>query len=105
MHRLPDVMEWSDGDVTLTIWLSCTCRVSVQPTPQYGQMVSVRCWLASFQVPSPRMSCSVLNISAPVGHTAMQLPQYTQAESGSATSYSVLMWAANPRPATAMAKV
>ena len=44
-------------------------------------------------------------MSAPVGQTSMQLPQYTQAESGSGTSYSVEMWASKPRPATAMANV
>ena len=31
----------SSGDVTLMICWSCTCTVSVQPTPQYGQIVSV----------------------------------------------------------------
>ncbi len=51
------------------------------------------------------MSNSVFAISAPVGQTAMQLPQYTHADSGSATANSVLMRASNPRPATAMAKV
>jgi hypothetical protein len=35
----------------------------------------------------------------------MQLPQYTQAESGSCTSNSVEIRASNPRPATAMANV
>ena len=35
----------------------------------------------------------------------MQLPQYTQAESGSVTSYSVEMRASKPRPATAIANV
>ena len=44
-------------------------------------------------------------MSAPVGHTAMQLPQYTHADSGSVTSSSVEMWAPNPRPATAIANV
>jgi len=43
-------------------------------------------------------------MSAPVGQTPMQLPQYTQAESGRPTSNSVEMRASNPRPATAMAK-
>ena len=51
------------------------------------------------------MSCSLVNISAPVGHTAMQLPQYTQAESGSVTSNSVVMWVSKPRPPMAMANV
>ncbi len=35
----------------------------------------------------------------------MQLPQYTQAESGSGVSNSVAMRALNPRPATAIANV
>ena len=51
------------------------------------------------------MSYSLANISAPVGQTPMQLPQYTQAESGRPTSNSVEMRASKPRPATAMAKV
>ena len=51
------------------------------------------------------MSYSDAGISAPVGQTPMQLPQYTQAESGSVTSYSVEMRASKPRPATAIANV
>ena len=98
-------MSWSSGEVTLTISLSCTCSVSVQPTPQYGQIVSVCAWAASSHVPAARRSCSLLNMSAPVGQTAMQLPQYTQAESGSGTANSVAMRASKPRPATAIAKV
>jgi hypothetical protein len=34
MQRLPRVMSWSSGELTLTIWLSWTCRVRLQPTPQ-----------------------------------------------------------------------
>ena len=105
MQRLPEVMAWSWGDVTLTISLSWTWSVSVQPTPQYGQMVSVRVWRSSSQVPSALRSNSLLNTSAPVGHTAMQLPQYTQADSVSGTENSVEMWASKPRPATLMANV
>ena len=41
MHRLPAVIALSSGEVAFTISPSCTCSVSVQPTPQYGQMVSV----------------------------------------------------------------
>ena len=44
-------------------------------------------------------------MSAPVGHTAMQLPQYTHAESGSGLAYSVEMRASKPRPATVIANV
>ena len=77
----------------------------MQPTPQYGHTVSVTVCRDSSHVPAARMSCSLLNISAPVGHTPMQLPQYTQAESGSPTSNSVEMCASNPRPATPIAKV
>ena len=40
MHKLPSVMELSRGDVDFTISPSCSCSVSVQPTPQYGQIVS-----------------------------------------------------------------
>jgi hypothetical protein len=55
--------------------LSWTCRLSVQPTPQYGQIVSVVIWPASSQVPASRISYSERNIRAPVGQTPMQLPQ------------------------------
>src|SRR5262249_40177502 len=75
MQRCPDVTSLSSGDVTLTIALSWTCSSSMQPTPQYGHTVSVTVCRASFHVPAARISCSVLNISAPVGHTPMQLPQ------------------------------
>src|SRR5262249_49962906 len=34
MHRWPLVTSWSRGEVTLTIFSSCTWTVSVQPTPQ-----------------------------------------------------------------------
>ena len=34
MHRWPRVTSASRGEVTLTIRLSWTCKVSVQPTPQ-----------------------------------------------------------------------
>src|ERR1700754_615802 len=105
MQRLPRVMSWSSGELTLTIWLSWTCRVRLQPTPQYGQTVSVSVWRVSSQVPASRRSCSEANISAPVGHTAMQLPQYTHADSGRGYAYSVEMRASKPRPATAIAKV
>ena len=77
----------------------------MQPTPQYGQIVSVCVWRSSSHVPAARISCSDVNISAPVGHTWMQLPQYTHAESGSSTAYSVEIRASKPRPATPMAHV
>jgi hypothetical protein len=77
----------------------------LQPTPQYVQIVWVCVWRSWSQVPSSRMSNSLLNMSAPVGHTAMQLPQYTHAESGSGLANSVAMRASNPRPATAIANV
>ncbi len=97
--------EWSSGEVTFTIALSCTWTSRSQPTPQYGQIVSVTCWRDSSQVPASRISCSLRNMSAPVGHTPMQLPQYTQAESVSVTSNSVEIRASKPRPATAIANV
>src|ERR1700730_11594841 len=93
------------GDVTLTISPSCACTVSVQPTPQYEHIVSPGTWGDSCHGPASRISCSVLNLSAPVGQTPMQLPQYTQAESGSGTANSVEMRASNPRPATPIAEV
>src|SRR5690242_8600173 len=105
MQRLPLVTSWSSGDDTLTISLSCTCRSRLHPTPQYGHTVRVTVCRASSQVPACRWSYSDLNISAPVGHTAMQLPQYTHAELGSGVANSVAMRASKPRPATAMANV
>src|SRR5262245_66344387 len=96
MQRLPCVIEFSNGDVALTISPSSTCSRSVQPTPQYGQIVSVCVMRDSSQVPAARLSNSVFAISAPVGHTAMQLPQYTHADSGSANANSVEMWASMP---------
>ena len=97
--------EWSSGDVTFTMSLSCTCSSRLHPTPQYEQIVSVTVWAASSHVPAWRMSYSLLNMSAPVGQTAMQFPQYTHAESGSGAANSVAMRASNPRPATAIANV
>src|SRR3990170_917220 len=105
MHRCPSVTDESIGEVTFTIVLSWTWRSRAQPTPQYGQIVSVIVWADSSQVPSARMSYSDLNIRAPVGQTPMQLPQYTQAESGRGVAHSVEMRASKPRPATAMANV
>src|SRR5262245_19293393 len=105
MHRWPLVTSLSQGEVTCAMSLSCTCTSSSQPTPQYGQIVSVTVCSSSFQVPASRISCSLRNISAPVGHTPMQLPQYTQADSGRPTSNSVEIRASNPLPATAIANV
>ncbi len=99
------MIEFSSGDVALTISPSSTCSRSVHPTPQYGQIVSVAVMRDSSHVPAARLSNSVFAISAPVGHTAMQLPQYTHADSGSGTANSVEMCASNPRPATAIANV
>ena len=79
--------------------------MSVQPTPQYGQIVSVVVSRDSSQFAGSRLSNSRFAISAPVGQTAMQLPQYTHADSGSGTANSVEMCASNPRPATAIANV
>ena len=62
-------------------------------------------WRVLVPLAASRSSCSEANISAPVGQTAMQLPQYTHAESGSGLAYSVEMRASKPRPATVMAKV
>src|SRR6185436_6647903 len=105
MQRLPRVMSLSKGDVALTISPSCTWSVKVQPTPQYGQMVSVAVCADGAQPPLARRSYSRLTINAPVGQTAMQLPQYTHADFGNAAANSVEMRASNPRPATAMANV
>ena len=89
----------------MTIVLSCTCSSSVQPTPQNEQTVLVTVSSSGCHSPASRRSCSTTDFSAPVGHTPMQLPQYTHAESGSGTANSVEIVASNPRPATAMAKV
>ena len=105
MQRWPSVTDESLGEVTLTIRSSWTWRLTAQPTPQYGQIVSVTAWADSSQVPASRMSNSDLNMSAPVGQTPMQLPQYTHADSGSGTADSVEIRASNPRPATAIANV
>src|SRR5262245_43154470 len=105
MQRFPLVTSWSCGEVTFTISSSCTCSVRLQPTPQYGQIVFTCVWRDSSHVPACRWSNSLFGISAPVGQTSTQLPQYTHADSGSATSSSVEMCEANPRPATAIANV
>ena len=41
MHRWPSVTDESSGEVTLTIRSSWTWSATAQPTPQYGQIVSV----------------------------------------------------------------
>src|SRR6266404_3677280 len=105
MQRLPRVTSWSSGDVILTISPSWTCIVRLQPTPQYGHTVSTSSCFSSSHVPDSRISYSLDAISAPVGQTATQLPQYTHADSGSGTSSSVEMCAPNPRPATVIANV
>src|SRR5688572_1015225 len=105
MHRFPRVTEWSSGEVTLTIRLSCTCSSRLQPTPQYEQMVVTTSWRSGSHIPAWRSSYSERNISASVGQTAMQFPQYTHADWGRGTSNSVDMRASKPRPATEMAKV
>src|SRR6266576_4795558 len=105
MQRLPSVTSWSCGDVTFTISLSCTCSSRLQPTPQYGHTVVTTFSFSASHVPSTLLSYSAFDISAPVGHTAMQLPQYTHADSGSSTANSVEIRASNPRPATVRAKV
>ena len=56
MQRLPWVTGWSGGDITLTIVLSWTCSDSVQPTPQYGQIVSVTAWRRLVPRARPRAS-------------------------------------------------
>ena len=50
--------SWSNGEVTLTMRLSWTCSVRRQPTPQYGQTVSVRVWRASSQ----RAACAEVEL-------------------------------------------
>ena len=60
-------------------------------------MVSTTFCSSSFQLPSSRISCSLENIRAPVGHTPMQLPQYTHADSGSAT-YTATYTETTPPP-------
>src|SRR5690606_33598985 len=93
------------GEVTLTMSSSWTWTSTAQPTPQYGQIVLVTVCADSSHVPASRMSNSDLNMSAPVGQTPMQLPQYTQADVGRGVSYSVATRASKPRPAIAIANV
>src|SRR5699024_9410885 len=85
--------------------LSCTCSSRLQPTPQNVHTVCVTDCLDSSQVPSLRMSYSVLNDSAPVGQTSTQLPQKTHADSGSSIANSVEICESKPRPATLIAKL
>src|SRR4029079_8142001 len=59
-QRWPSVTDESIGDVTLTISLSCTCRSRTQPTPQYGQIVSVVVWALSSHVPPAPQSVLLL---------------------------------------------
>ena len=47
----------------------------LQPTPQNAHTVVTTSCCDSSHVPSCRMSYSRFDISAPVGHTAMELPQ------------------------------
>src|ERR1700756_630512 len=105
MQRLPRVTSWSSGELTLTIASSWTWSVRLQPTPQYGQTVSTSVCSSSRQSPASLRSNSLFAISAPVGQTATQLPQYTHADSGRGTSSSVEMWEPKPRPATVIANV
>jgi hypothetical protein len=48
------------GEVTLTILSSWAWTVSAQPTPQYGQIVSVCVWGDSCQVTASRLSYYLL---------------------------------------------
>ncbi len=82
-----------------------TVSSRLHPTPQYGHTVRVTVWASGSQAPAARSSCSDRNMRAPVGHTAMQLPQKTQAESVRGRSCSTAIVASNPRPATVMAYV
>src|SRR6185369_2648400 len=75
MHRCPCVTEWSDGLETLTICPCCTCSSRLQPTPQNEQIVVVTVSCSGSHCPASRSSCSRTDLSAPVGHTPMQLPQ------------------------------
>src|SRR3954464_15939002 len=99
MQRFPCVTELSCGDVTLTISLSWTCSVRLQPTPQNVHTVVVAFWRDSSHVTSAGLSYSRLKLSAPVGQTSTQLPQYTHALSRSGFELSVEIRASNPRPA------
>ena len=57
-HRWPLVTDDSMGEVTFTIRLSWTWSDRVQPTPQYGQIVSVTVCASGAQVSASRISCS-----------------------------------------------
>src|SRR2546422_10228667 len=80
MHRWPLVTSCSMGDVAFKIWFPWTWSWSVQPTPQYGQMVSVTFCRDGSQAPAALKSCSVFAMRAPVGQTPIQFPQKTQAD-------------------------
>src|SRR5688500_20319269 len=99
MQRLPSVIGFSSGDVAFMISSSCTCRVSVHPTPQYGQIVATVFCSSGFHSPAARASYSRFAIIAPGGQTAMQFPQQTHAESESGSANAREHRASNPRTA------
>src|SRR5260370_182777 len=105
MQRLPWVTSWSSGELTRTILPSCSWIVRLQPTPQYGQTVSVCDCRDSSHLPAWRMSNSLLNISAPVGHPPMHLPQYTHADSGTRPSTPLATCAIKRQPLRAIPRL
>lgn len=67
--------EWPEGEVTLTICPCCTWSSRLQPTPQNEQIVVVTVSCSGSYSSASSSSCSRTDLSAPVGHTPMQLPQ------------------------------
>ena len=75
-QRLPLVTSWSSGEVTLTIVVVLDVQRQIAADAAVGaDRVASASGADSSQVPAARWSCSLLNMSAPVGQTAMQLPQ------------------------------
>ena len=83
--RQPPTLRRSHRLLALLTLASIVGSVAAQQQPaqvDYEDRVEVRLvqvevtvWPDSSQVPAARMSNSLLNIRAPVGHTPMQLPQ------------------------------
>src|SRR5260370_8657835 len=98
MQRFPWVTVLSCGEVTFKISLSCTCRVRLQPTPQYEHVVVALVCPGSSYAPEARRSHSRLRIKPPVGHTSMRLPQQSSPASRSGGANSMHTRAFTPPP-------
>jgi hypothetical protein len=89
MQRLPCVIEFSNGDVAFDD-LALVDVQSQRATNPAVRADRVGLRHAGIHPTFPRRACRIRSfaISAPVGQTAMQLPQYTHADSGSGTANS-----------------